>query len=282
MLRLNSAVVDKKCSSVSLSEAASSVKSIVNMLKTLAEWAKEIEPTQQASRFGNRAFRTWHERLCKNVESLMRSIVHTWDGDYSKETGRSEEHVARELAEYLKTSFGNETRIDYGSGHEAHFLVLLYCLSKIGVLHESEDEEVVLIVFPAYLKTTRLLQTRYMLEPAGSHGVWGLDDYSFLPFLWGSSQLLSSNRVLPNVIYDEEALGELRDEYLYLDAIAFIREMKTGPFAEHSRMLHDISGVNGGWKKINTGMIKMYRGEVWQKQPVIQHFLFGALFRFGS
>jgi serine/threonine-protein phosphatase 2A activator len=53
-----------------------------------------------------------------------------------------------ELGPYLKDSFGNAIRIDYGTGHEMAFILLLACLFKIGSLKVNLDEEAVgLVVF---------------------------------------------------------------------------------------------------------------------------------------
>ena len=53
--------------------------------------------------------------------------------------------------------------------------------------------------------------------------------------------------------------------------------MKTGPFAEHSNQLWNVSGVPR-WEKVHAGLVKMYRAEVLSKFPVIQHVFFGSIF----
>lgn len=95
------------------------------------------------------------------------------------------------LSPYFMTSFGSFLRMDYGSGHETSFAIFLLCLSllKFFTPEEAEERQVVLLLFVRYLRLCWRLQDTYNLEPAGSHGVWGLDDYSFLGYIFGSGQL---------------------------------------------------------------------------------------------
>lgn len=137
----------------------------------------------------------------------------------------------------------------------------------------------------------RLILT-YTLEPAGSHGVWGLDDHSFMPYIFGSAQLtrpITEDESMPlegsverapkpGDVVKPEAVERLRETNMYFSAVGFINDVKKGPFWEHSPILYDISGIKDGWGKINKGMIKMFNAEVLSKFPVVQHFPFGSLF----
>jgi len=92
---------------------------------------------------------------------------------------------------YLLTAFGSFVRMDYGTGHETSFAVFLLCLTLTRVLcfDTEEARDIVLVVFVRYLRLCWRLQDVYRLEPAGSHGVWGLDDSHFLGYIFGSAQL---------------------------------------------------------------------------------------------
>lgn len=142
----------------------------------------------------------------------------------------------------------------------------------------------------------RHLVLTYTLEPAGSHGVWGLDDHSFVPYMFGSAQLgpaidpaVSSHSApvegsvrsapSPSKVADKGTVSDYKDTNMYFSAIQFIYDVKRGPFWEHSPILYDISGIKYGWAKINKGMLKMYAAEVLGKFPVVQHFPFGSLLR---
>mmetsp|Transcript_39291 Transcript_39291/g.100696 ORF Transcript_39291/g.100696 Transcript_39291/m.100696 type:complete len:130 (-) Transcript_39291:1130-1519(-) len=121
----------------------------------------------------------------------------------------------------------------------------------------------------------RSLQKAYLLEPAGSHGVWGLDDYCFLPFLLGAWQLRDNvDGISPKDSLAPKISDQARQNFFYLDAIAFIHEVKKGPFFEHSPILNDIGSTVPTWEKVCSGLKRMYYAEVLGKYPVIQHFPF--------
>lgn len=71
-----------------------------------------------------------------------------------------------------------------------------------------------------------------------SHGVWGLDDYHCLLFLFGSAQLSAQKEIKPSDIHDKNVLASFSSEYLYLEGISFIRAIKSSaPFSETSPMV---------------------------------------------
>ena len=95
--------------------------------------------------------------------------------------------------------------------------------------------------------------------------MWGLDDHSFIPYIFGSAQLSPAIRTLadvrpegsllnapdPSSVADANAVARERKRNMYFSAIGFIYDVKKGPFWEHSPILFDVSGVKAGWAKIN-------------------------------
>lgn len=274
---------------------SSIVQKLRQLLDRLGSFIDEAPPDTGPRRFGNISFRKWYDIVKDRLPSLMDEYLppevltlgeHTNQGALAKD----------ELQAYLLGSFGSSQRLDYGTGHELSFLAFLGCLWKLGAFPIAEpgveERAIVLGIIEPYLQLIRRLILTYTLEPAGSHGVWGLDDHSFLPYIFGSAQLspaistpadVAAEGSLPDApnppdVAKAAVVGRERKKNMYFSAVGFIYDVKRGPFWEHSPILFDISGVKAGWAKINKGMLKMYNAEVLSKFPVVQHFPFGSLF----
>lgn len=266
IFKLAESVIDTPCSAVKDGDLGDQVKTILKILDEAEELVSKAPPNEQGgSRFGNKAFR--------GLLDLVKEKSQEWH----RQLGLDNDEAIAELSTYLCQSFGNGNRIDYGSGHELNFMIWLLGLYQLRLLSRPDFKPVVLRIFKRYLSLMQVIQMTYYLEPAGSHGVWGLDDYQFLPFLFGATQLLDHPFITPRAIHQDLTLEEFGNDYLYLGQVSFVNSTKTVKGLRwHSPMLDDISSAKS-WTKIDGGMRRMFVAEVLGKLPVMQHFLFGSL-----
>ncbi|KAK0470358.1 uncharacterized protein EV420DRAFT_109028 [Desarmillaria tabescens] len=261
--RLNEAVVGYTLPWES-PNASQAVLKLISLLDILDSWVTDIPPLKTPQRFGNLAFRTWGKRLEEEADGLLLSLLPT---DFSP--------VVPHVRSYFLSSFGSFIRMDYGTGHETSFALFLCCLTLVRFLQPTPEEErdVVFCVFLRYLHLCWKLQDVYMLEPAGSHGVWGLDDSSFLGYIFGSGQLRDQTEIPVSAVLHPP----LPPTNLYFLSIMRIHQVKRGPFHEHSSQLHSIAIGVPNWGKVNTGLFKMYEAEVLGKRVVVQHLPLGGI-----
>lgn len=268
------------CSDVGISEP---VLKIQEMLVKIGALVEEAPPDTGPRRFGNVAFRRWFELLEETVDGLLTEflpvqVMRAGAGAGENEGMEGSEQVMakEELKAYLLGGFGSAQRLDYGTGHELSFLAFLGGIWKLGGFMSRNEEKlmsgdgalersIVLHIIEPYLRVIRRLILTYTLEPAGSHGVWGLDDHAFLPYIFGSAQYCPAisegdsmpiegslpNAPKPGDVAKKNVVERERKDNMYFAAVGFIYDVKTGPFWEHSPILFDISGIRTGWGKIN-------------------------------
>lgn len=249
------------------------VDGIAELLRELDLLIAEAPPDPGPRRFGNKSFRKWFELTETRASELLEQ--HLPKQVTSFEHTDTVDAIA-ELEPYLLGSFGSAQRLDYGTGHELSFLAFLAGVWKLGGFTEQTqhdvERDIVLGAVQPYLALIRKLILTYNLEPAGTHGVWGLDDHSFVPYIFGSAQYgpaighgdsTPTEGSLPGApdpgdVAKADKVKTLRENNMYFDAIGFIYDVKKGPFWEHSPTLYDISGVKAGWGKINkVGVIRV-------------------------
>ena len=111
---LADAVQDRPVSSVREADAGPVITIILDVLDQVFLTVSQCPPEdQEGSRFGNKGFRDFIDALELKHEHWHRKL------------GIQDAAAVDEVATYFLHSFGNRTRIDYGSGHELNFITWL-------------------------------------------------------------------------------------------------------------------------------------------------------------
>ena len=122
-------VINSKCENIIINH-------LVKWLHDLCITTLDIPPQSKIpGRFGNSSYKLWFKELEVKSKVLL------------NDTLKLDQGISTELLGYIMDSFGNNTRIDYGTGHELHFIVFLMSLSKLDLLKIEDGYYIVFYVY---------------------------------------------------------------------------------------------------------------------------------------
>lgn len=164
LLECNTQIAGKTIKNLTLEEKSTAVVNRLDkMLASIVALVHSVDVVKVEglrARFGNEAFRTFLSKLRASKREIVGVL---WGEGADKEQKQQDE-----VLEYLWRSFGDDRRIDYGTGHELHFFAFLCCLRELGAIRTEDLPAVLVVVFPKYVDIIRMLQKKYLLEPAGN------------------------------------------------------------------------------------------------------------------
>lgn len=81
-----------------------------------------------------------------------------------------------------------------------------------------------------YLDVVDYLISRYRLRPSSEYGNWGLNDYRYLAFTWGSAQLAGAeDGPSPAVaVLDATAASRLGDAFVFMKCMDAVHRWANG------------------------------------------------------
>lgn len=109
-------------SDISPSDVSPVVRKIEAYMIRLNKLIDEIPPLCQPMRYGNKAFKQWYSRQVEETRLFLLDLI---------PPELTQKGALEELIPYLSCSYGDETRIDYGTGHEMNLAIFFLCLYKV-------------------------------------------------------------------------------------------------------------------------------------------------------
>ncbi|XP_056647022.1 serine/threonine-protein phosphatase 2A activator-like [Diorhabda carinulata] len=259
-------VIKGKSNEQGSANASPEIEGLCGILDIIEDWIDEIGVDEYEPKSYHRAFRRWYRRLRDNSVPLLREIV---PSIYFR--------ALPEIMVYLIEGFGNSVRCAYGSGHEMSFLMFLCSLFKIGFLKIKDAPATACKVFARYLYVAQKLQKTYKMTSLGGNKTWNLNDYQFVAFIWGSSQLVGNTELNPTCYLKRATVKRHSSQYMFLSCIQFTNRIKIDSFNRHSNQLWNLSGVSS-WYGINSSLIRMYQAQILLRYSIVKHVYFGSIF----